>query len=161
MKARVAAAAILALLTMNNSSAFATVRISDDPGGQIGDYLSKYHALRENGDRSHDRRHLRVGLHDAVGRHSAEPDLRHAARGAGLSLGLDADLRRRTDQQRGQLLPVVELSPGRAQVDHRARRITHADYLSEWAEIGGDVSALSLIGGGKTGNRQFICRCRE
>jgi hypothetical protein len=49
MKARVLAAAML--LTMNVSSAFATVRISDDRGGQIGDYLAKYHALRENGDR--------------------------------------------------------------------------------------------------------------
>ena len=51
MKARVAAAAMLVLLTMNVASAFATVRISDDRGGQIGDYLSKYHALREAGDR--------------------------------------------------------------------------------------------------------------
>ena len=50
MKARVAAAAMLVLLTMNVSSAFGTVRISDDRGGQIGDYLNKYHALRENGD---------------------------------------------------------------------------------------------------------------
>jgi hypothetical protein len=51
MKARVAVAAVLALLTTNVSSAFATVRISDDHGGQIGDYLNKYHALRETGDR--------------------------------------------------------------------------------------------------------------
>ena len=51
MKACAAAAAMLVLLTMNVASAFATVRISDDRGGQIGDYLSKYHALRENGDR--------------------------------------------------------------------------------------------------------------
>jgi len=49
MKARVAAAAML--LTMNVASAFATVRISDDRGGQIGTYLAKYHALRENGER--------------------------------------------------------------------------------------------------------------
>ena len=49
MKARAVAAAML--LTMNVSSALATVRISDDRGGQIGDYLAKYHALRENGDR--------------------------------------------------------------------------------------------------------------
>jgi hypothetical protein len=48
MKARVVAAALL--LTMNVSSALATVRISDDRGGQIGDYLAKYHALRENGE---------------------------------------------------------------------------------------------------------------
>jgi hypothetical protein len=50
MKARVAAAAML--LTTNVASAFATVRISDDRGGQIGTYLAKYHALRENGERS-------------------------------------------------------------------------------------------------------------
>jgi hypothetical protein len=49
MKARAVAAAML--LTMNLSSALATVRISDDRGGQIGDYLARYHALRENGDR--------------------------------------------------------------------------------------------------------------
>ena len=49
MKARAVAAAML--LTMNVSSAFATMRISDDRGGQIGDYLAKFHALRENGDR--------------------------------------------------------------------------------------------------------------
>jgi len=49
MKVRVAAAAML--LAMNVSSAFAAVRISDDRGGQIGDYLDKYHALRESGDR--------------------------------------------------------------------------------------------------------------
>jgi hypothetical protein len=48
MRARVAAAAML--LTMNVSSASATVRISDDRGGQIGDYLAKYRALRENGE---------------------------------------------------------------------------------------------------------------
>jgi hypothetical protein len=52
MKARVAAAmlVLLVLLTMHASAAFATVRISDDRGGQIGDYLNKYHALRETGD---------------------------------------------------------------------------------------------------------------
>ena len=50
MKASAAAAAMLTLLALNVSSAFATVRISDDHGGQIGDYLSKYHALRENGE---------------------------------------------------------------------------------------------------------------
>jgi hypothetical protein len=49
MKARVAATAIL--LTMSVSPVLATVRISDDRGGQIGDYLAKYHALRENGER--------------------------------------------------------------------------------------------------------------
>ena len=49
MKARVVAAAML--LTMGVASAFATVRISDDRGGQIGAYLDKYHALRESGAR--------------------------------------------------------------------------------------------------------------
>ena len=49
MKARAVAAAML--LTMNVASALATVKISDDRGGQIGDYLAKYHALRENGER--------------------------------------------------------------------------------------------------------------
>ena len=159
MKARVAAAAML--LTMTVPSAFATVRISDDRGGQIGDYLAKYHALRENGERVDDRRHLRVGMHDAVGRHSAEPDLRHAARGAGLSLRLDANVRGRADQQRGQLLPVVELSAPCAQVDHPARRIADADHLSERGEIGRDVSALSLTDSGNAADRKFIFRSRE
>ena len=49
MKARAAIAAML--LTVNVAAAYATVRISDDRGGQIGDYLAKYHALRENGER--------------------------------------------------------------------------------------------------------------
>ena len=49
MKARAVAAAML--LTMNVSSAYSAVTISDDRGGQIGDYLAKFHALRENGDR--------------------------------------------------------------------------------------------------------------
>jgi hypothetical protein len=49
MKARVAVAVML--LTMNVAAAYATVRISDDRGGQIGDYLARYHALRENGER--------------------------------------------------------------------------------------------------------------
>jgi hypothetical protein len=51
MKVRIAAAAMLALLTMSALPAFATVRISEDRGGQIGQYLDKYHALRESGDR--------------------------------------------------------------------------------------------------------------
>ena len=52
MKACFAAAAIpLVLLILSVSSTSATVRITDDRGGQIGHYLSKYHALRENGDR--------------------------------------------------------------------------------------------------------------
>ena len=52
MKACLAAVAIpLVLLMLNVSWASATVRITDDRGGQIGQYLSRYHALRENGDR--------------------------------------------------------------------------------------------------------------
>jgi hypothetical protein len=52
VKASLAAVAIpLVLLALSVSSASATVRISDDRGGQIGDYLARYQALRENGDR--------------------------------------------------------------------------------------------------------------
>jgi hypothetical protein len=52
MKVCLAAVAIpVVLQVLIVSSASATVRISDDRGGQIGDYLAKYHALRENGDR--------------------------------------------------------------------------------------------------------------
>jgi hypothetical protein len=48
MKVCLAAVAIpVVLLVLIVSSASATVRISDDRGGQIGDYLAKYHALRE------------------------------------------------------------------------------------------------------------------
>jgi hypothetical protein len=49
MKTCAAAAAIM--LTMGVASATATVRIHDDLGGQIGAYLSKYHALRQSGER--------------------------------------------------------------------------------------------------------------
>jgi hypothetical protein len=41
----------LMLIATSLSSAFATVRIYDDGGGQIGDYLNKYHALRKKGER--------------------------------------------------------------------------------------------------------------
>ena len=52
MKACLAAVAVpVVLLALGVSSASATVRIIDDRGGQIGEYLTKYHALRENGDR--------------------------------------------------------------------------------------------------------------
>ena len=52
MKTCLAAVALpLVLMVTSLSSASATVRISDDRGGQIGDYLAKYHALRENGER--------------------------------------------------------------------------------------------------------------
>ena len=49
MKARVVAAAML--LTMGVASAFATVRISDDRGGQIGQYLETFALLRSSGER--------------------------------------------------------------------------------------------------------------
>jgi hypothetical protein len=52
MKTCVAAVALLlVLMTISLSPTFATVRIYDDGGGQIGEYLTKYHGLRENGDR--------------------------------------------------------------------------------------------------------------
>src|SRR5271154_675989 len=49
MKARAIFAAML-LLIMSMASAFATVRIYDDLGGQIGEYLAKYQALRVSGE---------------------------------------------------------------------------------------------------------------
>ena len=39
------------LLFMSLSSAFPTVRIYDDRGGQIGEYLAKFKALRMSGER--------------------------------------------------------------------------------------------------------------
>ena len=39
------------LMTVISASASATVRIYDDNGGQIGDYLAKYQALRASGER--------------------------------------------------------------------------------------------------------------
>jgi hypothetical protein len=51
MKTRAKLAAMLPLL-MSMSSAFATVRIYDDRGGQIGEYLSKFHALRVSGEQA-------------------------------------------------------------------------------------------------------------
>ena len=39
------------LVMMNIASASATVRIYDDFGGQIGDYLAKYQTLRASGER--------------------------------------------------------------------------------------------------------------
>jgi hypothetical protein len=53
MKVRAALRAALAamLLMTGIASASATVRIYDDPGGQIGNYLAKYRALRLSGER--------------------------------------------------------------------------------------------------------------
>jgi hypothetical protein len=39
------------LLLMSLSPAFSTVRIYDDRGGQIGEYLAKFKALRMSGER--------------------------------------------------------------------------------------------------------------
>jgi hypothetical protein len=50
MHARAALAAMLFTLT-SIASTSAAMRISDDPGGQIGAYLAKYQALRASGDR--------------------------------------------------------------------------------------------------------------
>jgi hypothetical protein len=47
MKARAVSAAMIIMMSM--SSASAAVRIYDDLGGQIGEYLSKYQALRVSG----------------------------------------------------------------------------------------------------------------
>jgi hypothetical protein len=49
MTARAAIAAIF--LMTGVAAASATVRISDDTGGQIGDYLAKFRALRASGER--------------------------------------------------------------------------------------------------------------
>ena len=45
-------AVIVAMLLMASITvASATVRIYDDPGGQIGNYLAKFSALRSSGER--------------------------------------------------------------------------------------------------------------
>jgi hypothetical protein len=49
MNARGGLAAVLLIISMAPGSA--TVRISDDHGGEIGAYLAKYHALRVSGER--------------------------------------------------------------------------------------------------------------
>jgi hypothetical protein len=49
MKVRAISAAMLMMMGM--SSAFANVRIYDDRGGQIGEYLAKYQALRVSGEK--------------------------------------------------------------------------------------------------------------
>jgi hypothetical protein len=49
MKARVALAAMF--LIAGTAAASAGVRISDDSGGQIGDYVAKFRALRSSGER--------------------------------------------------------------------------------------------------------------
>ncbi|MFZ2082616.1 MAG: hypothetical protein WAV38_39360 [Xanthobacteraceae bacterium] len=48
MKTRAMSATMLLLMSI--SSAFAAVRIYDDRGGQIGEYLAKYQALRVSGE---------------------------------------------------------------------------------------------------------------
>ena len=49
MKARAISAAMMMMMGM--TSAFANVRIYDDRGGQIGEYLAKYQALRVSGEK--------------------------------------------------------------------------------------------------------------
>jgi hypothetical protein len=49
MKTRAMSAPVM-LLLMSMQSAFATVRVNDDRGGQIGEYLAKYQALRVSGE---------------------------------------------------------------------------------------------------------------
>lgn len=49
MKRQMALAAIFLIIGVATASA--TIRISDDPGGQIGDYLAKFRALRLSGQR--------------------------------------------------------------------------------------------------------------
>jgi len=114
MKARLAAAAMLALLTADVSPAFATVRISDDRGGQIGDYLNKYRALRENGERVEIDGTCASACTMLLGVIPRNRICVTPRAVLAFTLRLDADVRRRTDQQRGQLLPVVELSARRA-----------------------------------------------
>ena len=146
MKARVAAAAVLALLTTNVSSAFATVRISDDHGGQIGDYLNKYHALRETGDRVEidgtcasactmllgviPRNRICVTPRAVLAFHSAWTP---TSEGEQIS-------------NAGNYYLWSNYPANCAQVDHRARRIAFTNYLSQRSGIGCDVSGLSLIG---------------
>jgi len=53
MKASMVSAATLLMATLlmtSMTAALATVRIYDDPGGQIGEYLAKFKALRISGD---------------------------------------------------------------------------------------------------------------
>src|SRR5580704_15871904 len=49
MKVRAVVATMLFLI-LSMASASATVRIRDDSGGQIGEYLARYQALRASGD---------------------------------------------------------------------------------------------------------------
>jgi hypothetical protein len=49
MKAHIALAAMF--LIVGSAAASASVRISDDSGGQIGDYVAKFRALRSSGER--------------------------------------------------------------------------------------------------------------
>lgn len=49
MKAR--AVLTVVFLVMVITAASATVKVYDDPGGQIGNYLAKYRALRSSGER--------------------------------------------------------------------------------------------------------------
>ena len=73
--------AVLAALSV--SSASAVVRITGDPGGQIGPYLENLMALREFRRARHHRRAVPLRLHDGARRHPARAHLRDArARGS-------------------------------------------------------------------------------
>lgn len=48
---KLAATVVIAVLTMSVLNASAGVRISDDNGGQIGDYLQRFRVLRQSGER--------------------------------------------------------------------------------------------------------------
>lgn len=48
---KLAVTVVTAVLTMSAINASAGVRISDDNGGQIGDYLQRFRVLRQSGER--------------------------------------------------------------------------------------------------------------
>ena len=92
------------------------------------------------------RRHLRIGMHDAIGRNSAESDLCHSARGSCVSRRLGSHAWRQSGQQRGQSVSVVKLSTRRAPMDQPTWWIGTAHYLPARTGVDCDVSGLSLIG---------------
>ena len=144
-----AAAAAFLIVAMNLASAKATVRISDDNGGQIGKYLDRFPRRARTRRQGRDRRRLRLGLHHVAWRHPAQPHLRDAARRARFPLGLGSDVDGSAKQQCRQRLSVGELSGRRAQVDCPAWRAARADHLFERTRTDGNVSALSLTAAAK------------
>ena len=77
------ASVIFGVLT--SSLAFAEVRISGDPGGEVAAYLHKYEEIRDFGTTRRHRRAVPFGVYLADGDHTQEPRLRHQSRGARLS----------------------------------------------------------------------------